>query len=70
MEALAQIKDWTPSPGVVRYKVQRGDVLGRIALKYRTTASAIQRDNKITNPNRVRPGQVLVIRPGRGFKGD
>lgn len=70
LEALAQIKDWTPSPGVVRYKVQRGDVLGRIALKYRTTASAIQRDNKITNPNRVRPGQVLVIRPGRGFKGD
>jgi membrane-bound lytic murein transglycosylase D len=70
LEALAQIKDWTPSPGVVKYKVQRGDVLGRIAQKYRTTASAIQRDNKITNPNRVRPGQVLVIRPGRGFKGD
>lgn len=70
LEALAQVKDWTPSPGMVKYKVQRGDVLGRIAQRYRTTAAAIQRDNKLTNPNRVRPGQVLVIRPGRGFKGD
>lgn len=70
LEALAQVKDWTPSPGMVKYKVQKGDVLGRVAQRYRTTAAAIQRDNKLTNPNRVRPGQVLVIRPGRGFKGD
>ncbi|MBL8023802.1 MAG: transglycosylase SLT domain-containing protein [Elusimicrobia bacterium] len=68
--ALAQVKDWTPSPGFVRYKVQRGDFLGRIAKRYRTTASAIQRENKIPNPNRLRPGQTLVIRPGRGFKGE
>jgi membrane-bound lytic murein transglycosylase D len=70
LEALAQVKDWTPSPGMVKYKVQKGDVLGRVAQRYRTTAAAIQRDNKLTNPHRVRPGQVLVIRPGRGFKGD
>jgi hypothetical protein len=68
--ALAQVKDWTPSPGFVRYKVQRGDFLGRIAKRYRTTAAAIQRENKIANPNRLRPGETLVIRPGRGFKGE
>lgn len=67
---LAKVKDWTPSPGFVKYKVQKGDILGRIAQRYRTTAAAIQRDNKISDPRRVRPGQVLVIRPGRGFKGD
>lgn len=70
LAALSEVKDWTPSPGMVKYKVQKGDVLGRVAQRYRTTAAAIQRDNKLTNPNRVRPGQVLVIRPGRGFKGD
>lgn len=68
--ALAQVKEWTPSPGFVRYKVQRGDFLGRIAKRYRTTAAAIQRENKIANPNRLRPGETLVIRPGRGFKGE
>ncbi len=70
LAALAQVKDWTPSPGFVKYKVQKGDVLGRIARQYRTTTEALQRENKIANPNRLRPGQVLVIRPGRGFKGN
>lgn len=67
---LAKVKDWTPSPGFVRYTVQKGDILGRIATRYRTTASAIQRENKLPNSNRLRPGQTLIIRPGRGFKGD
>lgn len=67
---LAKVKDWTPSPGFVRYTVQKGDILGRIAAHFRTTASAIQRENKLSNSNRLRPGQKLVIRPGRGFKGE
>lgn len=67
---LAKVKEWTPSPGFVRYTVQKGDILGRIAARYRTTAGAIQRENKLPNSNRLRPGQTLVIRPGRGFKGD
>jgi membrane-bound lytic murein transglycosylase D len=70
LEELAKVKDWTPSPGFVRYTVQKGDILGRIAKRYRTTSEAIQRENKIANPNRLRPGDKLVIRPGRGFKGD
>jgi membrane-bound lytic murein transglycosylase D len=67
---LAKVKEWTPSPGFVRYTVQKGDILGRIAARYRTTASAIQRENKLPNSNRLRPGQTLIIRPGRGFKGE
>lgn len=67
---LAKVKEWNPSPGFVRYTVQKGDILGRIATRYRTTAGAIQRENKLPNSNRLRPGQTLVIRPGRGFKGD
>jgi len=67
---LAEVKDWTPSPGIVRYRVKKGDVLGRIAQKYHTTATALQKENKISHPSRLRPGQVLVIRPGRGFKGE
>ncbi|MBK8575702.1 MAG: transglycosylase SLT domain-containing protein [Elusimicrobia bacterium] len=67
---LAKVKDWNPSPGFVRYTVQKGDILGRIASRYRTTAGAIQRENKLPNSNRLRPGQTLVIRPGRGFKGE
>jgi hypothetical protein len=70
LEELAKVKDWTPSPGYVRYTVQKGDILGRIATRFRTTASAIQRENKLPNSNRLRPGQKLVIRPGRGFKGE
>ncbi len=67
---LEKVKDWTPSPGAVRYTVRKGDVLTRIARRYRTTAAALQRENKIRYPSRLRPGQVLLIRPGRGFKGD
>jgi membrane-bound lytic murein transglycosylase D len=68
--ALAKVKDWTPSSGAVKYTVKRGDVLGRIAQRYRTTSAAIQRDNRIANARRLRPGQTLVIRPGRGFHGE
>lgn len=67
---LNKVKDWTPSPGFVKYTVRKGDVLGRIAQKYRTTPAALERLNKIQNPRRLRPGQVLLIRPGHGFKGE
>lgn len=68
--ALAQVKDWNPSPGFVRYTVQKGDILGRIAARFRTTPAAIQRENNLASAHRLRPGQVLVVRPGRGFKGE
>jgi LysM repeat protein len=43
--------------------VQRGDSLGVIARKHRTTVSALQRINGIRNPNQVRAGMLLRL-PG------
>ena len=64
---IVKVKDLTPGRGFIRYKVKRGDVLGRIARKYYTTVYAIKRDNRIRNINRIRLGQLLIIRPGRKY---
>lgn len=65
MAELAKVKDWTPGTGIVKYKVKRGDSLSVIARKFKTTAGAIQKDNKIKNSRYIHPGQTLLIRPGR-----
>ena len=44
------------------YIVRRGDTLSRIALNYGTTVSQIARENNISNPNLIYPGQRLVIK--------
>lgn len=67
-DALEKVKDWTPTAETVKHKVKKGEFLGLIAKIYRTTISAIQKDNRIANPKRLKPGQVLVIRPGRPQK--
>lgn len=61
---LAQVKDWTPysPPEVIKYKVKRGDVLGSIAQRHKTTVATLQKDNKIKDPRRLQPGQTLLIR--------
>ncbi|PCI38797.1 MAG: hypothetical protein COB53_04260 [Elusimicrobia bacterium] len=64
---LAKIKNWNPGPQMVKYKVRRGDYLGKIARRYRTSARAIMRLNGIRNPKRLRIGQLLKIRPGKSF---
>ena len=64
---IAEVKDLTPGRGFIRYKVRRGDILGGIAREYYTTVYAIKRDNNIRNINKIRTGQVLIIRPGRKY---
>ncbi|MDH5174839.1 MAG: LysM peptidoglycan-binding domain-containing protein, partial [Elusimicrobiota bacterium] len=64
---IAKVKDLTPGRGFIRYKVKKGDFLGRIAREYSTTVYAIKRDNKIRNINIIRAGRVLIIRPGRKY---
>jgi putative chitinase len=44
-----------------RYTVQPGDTLRDIAAAYSTTWQEIARLNNIVNPNRIYPGQVLLI---------
>ncbi len=67
---LSRVKDWTPFSGEVKYKVKKGDMLSRIAQRYKTSAREVQRLNRIKNPQFLRPGQVLIIRPGKGFRGN
>jgi LysM repeat protein len=58
----------TPPPttgGQTTYIVQRGDTLGIIATRFRTTVAAIAAANGITNVNRIFVGQRLII-PGAG----
>lgn len=48
----------------VRYTVQPGDTLTRIAARFGTTVGAIVEANGLTNPNLIYVGQVLVIPAG------
>jgi len=50
----------TPGHGQT-YTVQSGDTLMKIARKFGVTVQQLQTANKITNPDRIYPGQVLVI---------
>lgn len=47
---------------VVKYTVKAGDTLSGIAKKYGTTYQKIAADNGISNPNKIYPGQVLIIK--------
>jgi membrane-bound lytic murein transglycosylase D len=69
LACLAETKDWTPASELVKYRVKRGDFLGRIASRYKTTVAAVMKENRLSSPKRIRVGQILRIRPGRGFKG-
>ena len=44
------------------YIVKRGDTLSQIALNYNTTVNQIARENGISNPNLIYPGQRLIIK--------
>ena len=44
------------------YIVKKGDTLSSIAAKYGTTYKKIARDNNIADPNKIYPGQKLIIR--------
>jgi LysM repeat protein len=51
-----------PTPKARRtYRVQPGDTLGSIALRFGTTVKAISALNGIKDPSLIRPGQVLKI---------
>jgi LysM repeat protein len=50
-----------PGPTPLEYVVQRGDSVGRIALRFGVTPEAIVALNELRNPNRILPGQVLLI---------
>ncbi len=49
----------------MRYRVRKGDTLGRIAARYGSTVSAIRAANKLRSAHYLRIGQVLWLPPGR-----
>jgi uncharacterized protein YkwD/LysM repeat protein len=49
--------------GTITYTVQRGDTMGNIARSYGVTIESVARANNIANPDRLMPGDQLVI-PG------
>lgn len=65
---LAEVADWNPGPSLVRYTIRKGDVLGKIASRHRTTVKEIAVLNDIRDPRRLRPGMVLKLKPGRGYR--
>ncbi|MCR4295370.1 MAG: transglycosylase SLT domain-containing protein, partial [Elusimicrobia bacterium] len=68
LASLAGVADWNPGPSLVRYTIRKGDVLGKIANRHRTTVKAITALNNIRNPRLLRPGMVLKLKPGRGYQ--
>lgn len=53
-----------PPPEISSYTVQPGDTLSRIAGELGVSLAELAKVNRITDPNRIRAGQVLDI-PGR-----
>jgi membrane-bound lytic murein transglycosylase D len=48
----------------IAHRVQRGQTIGAIAKRYRTTVAAIQGANRLRDAKRLRAGQVLKIPTG------
>ena len=48
-----------------RYRVQRGDTLGRIAKRFGTTVDTLVAMNNVDQPHLIKPGQVLRVPAGR-----
>ena len=61
---IKKIKDGGDGERIV-YKVKSGDVLGRIASRYRVTVAQIKRWNNLKSTN-IRIGQTLIIYRGGG----
>ena len=48
-----------------RYRVRRGDTLGRIAKRFGTTVDVLVAMNSVDQPHFIKPGQVLRVPAGR-----
>jgi membrane-bound lytic murein transglycosylase D len=68
LENIAKVEDLNPSPGFIKYKVVKGDYLGKIAAMFRTSEKNIAADNPaLTKSKYLQPGMILVIRPGKEY---
>ncbi len=56
---------FTPPPETLKYRVRRGDTLGHIALRYRTSVRRLKSMNQLRS-DRIRIGRVLNV-PGKRY---
>ena len=56
-----QVLDVAQPMSLRRYQVKRGDTLGRVARRFRTTVAALAALNNLRAPYLIRAGQTLVI---------
>ena len=61
-EVQNKINRSSSTPSYKTYIVKSGDTLSGIAAKFGTSYQKIARDNNISNPNVIYPGQKLIIR--------
>lgn len=60
--------NFTPPPEVMKYRVRRGDTLGHIAERFRTSVRKLRSMNNIRG-SMIRIGQTLRV-PGKSYSGD
>ena len=66
-ENIADVKNLCPAREFLRYRVKKGDILGKIARKYKTSVKKLMRDNRIKSARLLMPGKVLIIKPGKKY---
>jgi membrane-bound lytic murein transglycosylase D len=65
---IAKVKELNPSPGIVKYKIVKGDNISKIAEAFKTTQKNIIADNpSIAKSKYLQVGAVLTIKPGKGY---
>lgn len=66
MALLAMVACGTSKSPVTsgQYRVEKGDTLTQIARRHGQSVDSLMRMNNITNPNRIKVGQVLTVKGG------
>lgn len=62
---LYEYLDSLEEPKPIKYIIKYGDTFNGIANKYGVSAEDLQKDNNITDPNKIKEGQVLKIRQSK-----
>ncbi|MEI6970347.1 MAG: LysM peptidoglycan-binding domain-containing protein [bacterium] len=65
---LAAVKPAAPAGDLQKYVIKRGDMLSSIAVRHGVSAKELAKINNITNPNKIKVGQTLLLPAGAKAK--